>query len=91
MPELSFALNTLPREKELLTTSSSLAVLSKTEKKQLQIIYNYILIPVDEYDAGYLSTTKKYLIGSRHGRSIHMFFAQPELKHNHKAIGSPKE
>lgn len=34
---------------------------------------------------------QKNLIGSRHGRFIHTFVAQGELKHDHKVIGSPKE
>lgn len=34
---------------------------------------------------------QKNLIGSRHGRFIHTFVAQGELKHDHKVIGSPRE
>lgn len=41
-----------------------------------------------EYDAGCFQL-QKYLIGSRHGRFIHTFVLQAELKHGHKAIGSP--
>ena len=86
MQELPVAFNTLPIVNNNIYFLVS--ILSQNWKKYLQIIYNQVFNSMDEYDAGCFQL-QKYLIGSRHARFIHTFVPQAELKHGHKAIGSP--